>query len=146
MLVPLAGLALKTNITTLGPLVLPWSEQLLFGLDLISRKMFRGKKAKPYIPDFKLAFDHFCIHTGGCCSGSGGAWAAYKGRLVVCAWGSARRWGSGRVHVGRARGQGTTTGRVGEASRWGAWAGHVSGARVGQVGTESMQGACAETR
>lgn len=24
-----------------------------------------GKKhLKPYIPDFKLAFEHFCIHTG----------------------------------------------------------------------------------
>ena len=23
------------------------------------------KKLKPYIPDFKLAFEHFCIHTGG---------------------------------------------------------------------------------
>ncbi|KAJ0935664.1 putative 3-Oxoacyl-[acyl-carrier-protein (ACP)] synthase III [Helianthus annuus] len=22
-------------------------------------------KKKPYIPDFKLAFDHFCIHAGG---------------------------------------------------------------------------------
>lgn len=22
-------------------------------------------KVRPYIPDFKLAFEHFCIHTGG---------------------------------------------------------------------------------
>jgi len=22
------------------------------------------KKLRPYIPDFKLAFEHFCIHTG----------------------------------------------------------------------------------
>lgn len=22
------------------------------------------KKRRPYIPDFKLAFEHFCIHTG----------------------------------------------------------------------------------
>jgi 3-ketoacyl-CoA synthase len=22
-------------------------------------------KLKPYLPDFTLAFDHFCIHTGG---------------------------------------------------------------------------------
>lgn len=28
------------------------------------RKVFK-KKGKPYIPDFKLAFEHFCIHTGG---------------------------------------------------------------------------------
>ncbi len=23
------------------------------------------RKLRPYIPDFKLAFEHFCIHTGG---------------------------------------------------------------------------------
>ncbi|KAF6149355.1 hypothetical protein GIB67_016893 [Kingdonia uniflora] len=49
------GHALKANITTLGPLVLPFSEQLLFFKTLLS------KKAKPYIPDYKLAFEHFCI-------------------------------------------------------------------------------------
>lgn len=24
-----------------------------------------GKKMKAYLPDFTLAFEHFCIHTGG---------------------------------------------------------------------------------
>lgn len=24
-----------------------------------------GFRWKPYVPDFKLAFDHFCMHTGG---------------------------------------------------------------------------------
>lgn len=47
-----------------GPLVLPASEQLLFLLSLIGRKIF-NLKWKPYIPDFKLAFEHFCIHAGG---------------------------------------------------------------------------------
>ncbi|CAL1353496.1 unnamed protein product [Linum trigynum] len=65
-LMAIAGEALKTNITTLGPLVLPISEQLLFFVTLIAKKtLFSGKKLKPYIPDFKLAFDHFCIHAGG---------------------------------------------------------------------------------
>jgi 3-ketoacyl-CoA synthase len=59
-----AGRALKQNITTLGPLVLPFSEQLLFFVNLVLRKAFKAKLT-PYIPDFKLAFDHFCIHTGG---------------------------------------------------------------------------------
>jgi 3-ketoacyl-CoA synthase len=59
-----AGRALKQNITTLGPLVLPFSEQFLFFANLVLRKLFKVK-VKPYIPDFKLAFDHFCIHTGG---------------------------------------------------------------------------------
>lgn len=63
-LMAIAGGALKTNITTLGPLVLPISEQLLFFATLIMKKFFNAT-VKPYIPDFKLAFDHFCIHAGG---------------------------------------------------------------------------------
>ncbi|XWS27191.1 hypothetical protein CRYUN_Cryun26dG0093800 [Craigia yunnanensis] len=63
-LMAVAGDALKTNITTLGPLVLPMSEQLLFFATLVARKLFK-MKLKPYIPDFKLAFEHFCIHAGG---------------------------------------------------------------------------------
>lgn len=63
-LMAIAGGALKTNITTLGPLVLPVSEQLLFFTTLVIKKWFNAK-TKPYIPDFKLAFEHFCIHAGG---------------------------------------------------------------------------------
>ena len=63
-LMAVAGDALKTNITTLGPLVLPMSEQLLFLATLIGKKLLK-MKIKPYIPDFKLAFEHFCIHAGG---------------------------------------------------------------------------------
>ncbi|KAL4308602.1 hypothetical protein GQ457_01G026070 [Hibiscus cannabinus] len=63
-LMAIAGGALKTNITTLGPLVLPISEQLLFFTTLLVKKLFNAS-VKPYIPDFKLAFDHFCIHAGG---------------------------------------------------------------------------------
>ncbi|KAL4322915.1 hypothetical protein AHAS_Ahas14G0258200 [Arachis hypogaea] len=56
--------ALKTNITTLGPLVLPTSEKLLFFATLVVKNLLK-LKVKAYIPDFKLAFEHFCIHTGG---------------------------------------------------------------------------------
>ncbi|KAL7223272.1 hypothetical protein ACSBR1_024849 [Camellia fascicularis] len=47
-------------------LVLPTSKQLLFLFlfTLIGRKIF-NLKWKPYIPDFKQAFEHFCIHAGG---------------------------------------------------------------------------------
>ncbi|XP_077230449.1 3-ketoacyl-CoA synthase 5-like [Tasmannia lanceolata] len=62
-LMSIAGDGLRSNITTLGPLVLPISEQLLFFLNFIGRKFF--PKWKPYIPDFKQAFEHFCIHAGG---------------------------------------------------------------------------------
>ncbi|MQL76264.1 hypothetical protein Taro_008650 [Colocasia esculenta] len=64
-LMAVAGDALKTNITTIGPLVLPTSEQLLFLLALVTRKVLRNRRVKPYIPDFKQAFEHFCIHAGG---------------------------------------------------------------------------------
>ncbi|CAI9784812.1 unnamed protein product [Fraxinus pennsylvanica] len=47
-----------------GPLVLPMSEQLLFFATLIGRKLLK-MKLKSYIPDFKLAFEHFCIHADG---------------------------------------------------------------------------------
>jgi hypothetical protein len=60
-----AGEALKANITTLGPLVLPLSEQLLFAVNMLARKLLGRKAVRPYIPDFKLAFEHVCIHTGG---------------------------------------------------------------------------------
>ncbi|KAG9443673.1 hypothetical protein H6P81_015013 [Aristolochia fimbriata] len=62
-LMEVGGHALKANITTLGPLVLPFSEQLIFFATLIGRHLFGGKEgAKPYIPDYKLAFEHFCVH------------------------------------------------------------------------------------
>ncbi|XP_075671914.1 3-ketoacyl-CoA synthase 20-like [Castanea sativa] len=63
-LLTVAGETLKTNITTLGPLVLPLSEQILFFVNLVGRKIFK-MKIKQYVPDFKLAFEHFCIHAGG---------------------------------------------------------------------------------
>ena len=69
-LIEIGGDALKTNITTLGPLVLPFSEQLFFFATLLWRHLLGGTKSsgisqssnKPYIPDYKLAFEHFCVH------------------------------------------------------------------------------------
>ncbi|OVA04738.1 FAE1/Type III polyketide synthase-like protein [Macleaya cordata] len=63
-LMAVAGDALKTNITTLGPLVLPFTEQFMFFVSLVRRKVIKAK-VKPYIPNFKKAFEHFCIHAGG---------------------------------------------------------------------------------
>ncbi|KAD4888399.1 hypothetical protein R6Q59_034569 [Mikania micrantha] len=60
----IGGEALKSNIMTLGPLVLPASEQLLFIFNRIGTKLL-NRKWKPYVPDFTKAFDHFCIHAGG---------------------------------------------------------------------------------
>ncbi|KAM0874732.1 hypothetical protein ACQ4PT_037274 [Festuca glaucescens] len=56
--------ALRVNITTLGPLVLPLSEQLRF-LGTVVLKRVLGINVKPYSPDFTRALEHFCIHAGG---------------------------------------------------------------------------------
>ncbi|KAJ0749286.1 putative very-long-chain 3-oxoacyl-CoA synthase [Helianthus annuus] len=92
----IGGEAIKTNVTTLSPLVLPFSEQMFFFSDLIKRYFSGTAKSKgggamsgesshrlppvlqemsqlapssssssttkPYIPDYRLAFEHFCIH------------------------------------------------------------------------------------
>ncbi|GAB2226587.1 hypothetical protein Droror1_Dr00022398 [Drosera rotundifolia] len=63
-LVAVAGEALKTNIASLGPHVLPISEQLMFALNYVGRRFFSSKQ-KAYIPNFMQAFEHFCIHAGG---------------------------------------------------------------------------------
>ncbi|BAT00865.1 Os07g0255600 [Oryza sativa Japonica Group] len=60
----IAGEALRTNITTLGPLVLPLSEQLLFLAMVVLHRVFLAG-VKTYLPDFTPALDHFCIHAGG---------------------------------------------------------------------------------
>ena len=63
-LMAIAGESLKANITTLGPLVLPISEQLLFFMNLIGRKV-RGSCAVPAvstIPD-AITLDSRLTHT-----------------------------------------------------------------------------------
>lgn len=69
------ALALKINMQALGPLVLPYSELVKYGANMLVRKVAKGNKAvsravpqswlQPYVPDFRRAFDFFCIHTGG---------------------------------------------------------------------------------
>eukprot|EP00210_Caulerpa_lentillifera_P003773 g3605.t1 len=65
-LMSIAGEALKANITTLAPLVLPIYEQIKFFFNFVLRRRngFRNR-INAYIPNFKHAFDHFCIHPGG---------------------------------------------------------------------------------
>lgn len=62
-LVKVAGKALTHNLTKLGPKVLPWSEKLLYAGNWVARKVVPGKWQE-YVPDFKEAFDHFCLHAG----------------------------------------------------------------------------------
>lgn len=65
-LLHVAANALKTNITELGPRVLPVSEQLRYGWSIIRSKFLNSTRTKEiHVPNFKKAFDHFCIHAGG---------------------------------------------------------------------------------
>jgi hypothetical protein len=80
-LMSVAANGLKINMTRLGPLVLPLSEQLLFAGNMVARMLLGPKKVKPYVPDFGQAFDHICLHTG-----NTGIRNRYgTGRVVHCA-------------------------------------------------------------
>ncbi|CAM8990774.1 unnamed protein product [Rhodiola kirilowii] len=61
----IAGNALRAHLSVLGPLVLPIKEQLRFLAFLTYKKLFTSKGKSNYVPNFKLAFEHFCIHPGG---------------------------------------------------------------------------------
>lgn len=63
-LLDVVGEALKANLTKLGPLVLPYSEQVRFFLSLLYRRYVNASH-KQYIPNFRLAFNHYAIHAGG---------------------------------------------------------------------------------
>lgn len=73
-IVKVAGRAMEKNFTTLGPYVLPLSEQVKTGFSMFIREASKRIKAttgvqvlpkmNPYIPDFKRGIDHFCIHAG----------------------------------------------------------------------------------
>lgn len=61
-----AGDVLKMNLTSLGPLVLPYLEQLQYVIQhILYKKLKIFKTTSSYTPNFKKVFEHFCIHTGG---------------------------------------------------------------------------------
>ncbi|PIN04232.1 Very-long-chain 3-oxoacyl-CoA synthase [Handroanthus impetiginosus] len=65
-LINVAANTLKTNLTELGPSVLPLSEQLMYAWSMMNGKTWNTtRKKEMYVPNFKKAFEHFCIHAGG---------------------------------------------------------------------------------
>ncbi|KAJ4719454.1 3-ketoacyl-CoA synthase [Melia azedarach] len=61
-----AGEALKTNMATLATMVLPYSELIRYGISVAWKKIWPpASKRGAHIPDFRKAFEHFCIHAGG---------------------------------------------------------------------------------
>nr|ADE75636.1 unknown [Picea sitchensis] len=63
-LIEVAGNAVRKNMTTLGSKVLPITELLYYAYNVFCIKALK-RNLKPYIPNFRLAFSHFCIHPGG---------------------------------------------------------------------------------
>lgn len=63
-LMPVAIKTIEANLTTLGHLVLPTSEKILFIANYIARH-FHWENIKPYVPDFMKAIDHIITHVGG---------------------------------------------------------------------------------
>jgi 3-ketoacyl-CoA synthase len=64
-LMAVAGDELKTNIISTAPLVLPASELLKFFIFSMAKKVVYWRRIAPYVPNFRIAFEHFCIHVGG---------------------------------------------------------------------------------
>ena len=63
-LIDVATHAIKENVKKLAPKVLPLGELWKVGVSEVKRKVFKMKHVKPYVPNFKRAFNHFCIHPG----------------------------------------------------------------------------------
>lgn len=64
-LLKVATASLIMNMTRMGPLVLPISEKIFFAINQIAKSVFGKHAVKNYTPDFRRAFDHFCMHAGG---------------------------------------------------------------------------------
>ncbi|MCO5560766.1 hypothetical protein L7F22_014386 [Adiantum nelumboides] len=63
-LIDVASQALTISMTKLVPYNMPFSELLKVAVNVVQRSVFK-KDVKPYLPNFKKAFNHFCLHPGG---------------------------------------------------------------------------------
>lgn len=63
-LLQVAGETLRSNVTVLGSLILPFREKFKHGVSVV-RKRFFDKSREIYVPDFKTVVQHFCLPTSG---------------------------------------------------------------------------------
>ena len=63
-LLDVAGDAVNRNMVTLNPKVLPIMEKLKYACNMICIKALK-MNLKAYIPNFRVAFQHFCVHLVG---------------------------------------------------------------------------------
>ncbi|XP_020584708.1 3-ketoacyl-CoA synthase 6-like [Phalaenopsis equestris] len=64
--VEVASKALQLHFASLCPLVLPFSEKLRYISFLLQRPNSKSDSSKPtFVPQFRRAFEHFCLHAGG---------------------------------------------------------------------------------
>ncbi|KAG6477532.1 3-ketoacyl-CoA synthase 4-like [Zingiber officinale] len=73
-LIRVAGAGLRAHIRSLAPKVLPWSQLLLYTYQTLTSANWRQAAAADEdkqaddvaaVPDFRRAFEHMCVHTGG---------------------------------------------------------------------------------
>jgi len=60
--------AMTKNLTRIAPRILPPKEIIRYAWDWVMRHVsakYLEANPKPYMPDFRAAFDHICIHAGG---------------------------------------------------------------------------------
>nr|GEX31003.1 3-ketoacyl-CoA synthase 11-like [Tanacetum cinerariifolium] len=56
---------IRPNVATVGHLILPIKEKLIYVINYIARRIIPKVNLQPYIPDYSKAVDHFLPHVGG---------------------------------------------------------------------------------
>ncbi|KAD7479825.1 hypothetical protein E3N88_02961 [Mikania micrantha] len=56
---------IEPNVTTVGHLILPMKEKILYVVNYIAGKLIPALNIQPYIPDYSTAVEHFIPHVGG---------------------------------------------------------------------------------
>ncbi|XP_071690560.1 3-ketoacyl-CoA synthase 2-like [Rutidosis leptorrhynchoides] len=64
-LISAAIATIRPNVATVGNLILPIHEKMIYMIIHMLRKLFPAMKLRPYVPNYSTAVDHFLPHVGG---------------------------------------------------------------------------------